>query len=321
MKKCVQLVLLAGMMMSAACLTGCMNGETFDEFKAQLFSNDPMVLQVIPPNDITVDERGLEYAKEVQKTIEERKNFKCDVKLIPSMRLPSFIRNNAVRQEFAKTTSTRIFAGFNALSDFNFVGNELESLETLPEAASFAKSENYSLVFDIVNLSLDEERGGSLSLKLNNVSTVTGPTYCGSTDVALTLLDPEGKQRLYMHVKPSVSGCASYNDARDALADAAVQMLLTEYARQLAPPAAVDEVRGNGLFARINVGGAYGIQVGSIIRFVEQEMVKNRITEVEEFRQTQVADGVVKMVGSDYAWVKINKFHFRRVHIGTLVMK
>ena len=316
MRNSIRIILMAGMMVATAFLTGCMHGETFDEWKAQLFDNDPLVLQVVPPNDTEVDEKGRVFAQAALETIEQRKNFTCDVKLVPSQRLIGFIANSRDRQLFAKTVSTRIFSGFNALSDFNFVGNEADALDTAPTAVSTA-NDTYSLVFDIVNLNVNKR----VDQKYNMITQKTEPfiVFDGTTEVALTLLDPEGKQKLYMLVKPSVAQCETPEAASDALAAAAAQMLVADYGRQVAPPAYVSEMRGNGLFAKISIGSAYGVQLGDVIRFFEQETVANAVTGSMENRQTQLATGVVKQLGSDYAWVKIDWFHYRRVHIGTLV--
>ena len=108
-------------------------------------------------------------------------------------------------------------------------------------------------------------------------------------------------------------------NARFQLAEAAAQALLAEYSRQLAPPAYVSEVRGNGLFARISIGKAYGVHPGVVVRFMKHEKVANPITGTMEVRKTQLAVGEVVKSDNDSAWVKIHLFHYRKVHIGTMV--
>ena len=317
MKTAFQFSLLLGLCSCAFFLTGCMHGETFAEWKAQMFDKDPMSALVIPPNDTITDANGLAVYQQQKDNLEARKEFNNDVKLVPSSKLHGFIGNSGSRQQFAKRLSSRIYSTFNSLSDFTFSTLEEDVLEGTATAVDAEEENNINLfVYNIVALDMVQYTTSKIGL---DGRTRTYEYYRGNAEVTLTLLDPEGNQRLYLPVSVAVDEMGTDVETLDALANVAAQELLTEFSRQTAPLAFVSEVRGNGLFAKISQGKDYGIQQGGRVSFYSLEPVMNPLTGQMENRQTVLASGVALVVGPDYAWIKVDLFHYRKVHIGTLV--
>ena len=329
--KIEQVVALVIVGLGLSSLTGCMHGETFGEWKSQLLDNDPWSVDVVEPNDTKVDEVNKEFLDQVRRDMEQRGKFRKDVRFMPSQNVNAFLNSPRAggkdeNRRLLVSFGGKLMGAFASIKDFNIVGTEEELQNSIAmPTVGFPTAEHptYTLAFNILNLPTPHPvLKKKLVPSLNGLHEQTITVYTGEISASVALINPQGEQRLNLTANAKVDDIASEELAEEALIVEVVNKLLGAYAEKVSPPAYVSQLRGNGLFAEVTLGSGYGIQSGTKVEFYHDVRTTDFVTGKPKVSKTVVATGTVidgRYVSENSSWVKIELFHYRKVHLGTFV--
>ena len=321
----------------ALALSGCFHGETFEEWRNQHFASNPDEFPVIEPNDTQIDLNCKKYLKHISENLQNRAQFKRKVRIIASQNTSAFLNaSHSWGGREAKLKALNYFAqklisGFGTLSDFQIVNTEEEALRglTAPSVENQQSTDIYTLAFNVTILNVEQIWKKEAYFDKRGNKYYRDKPYCkGSFAASVVLLDNHGVQKLTLDSSKSVIFAMGNSDndesakerCRKVLIDDVSRRLFAQYTRKTAPPAYVRRLCGNGLFAEIPLGSKYGVHPGMVVEFYQNEETTDIGTGKTALTKRHLADGVVvRAQDAVHSWVKINLYHYRRVHIGTFV--
>jgi len=308
----------------AALLTGC---------QLQFTQCVPM------PGDAMVDQDNMPYVVQAQKTYEERKNFRCDVELRPAESVNVFLSGNSFRQysvsvkrDLVLGLENKLAGMLSGMRDFNLVGRAdavMDNTGAAVTVGSVAPKNRYLMTYAVTMLDFEEQYTAfhAADDTIGIINQARGRSartpqrakqYCGKAGVEVSLYDPSGRQ-VFTFNATGQSGRMSTQREFSLLkeaADRAAAAALTQYTVQTAPPLYVIKTVGNGSFAQVSGGSAYGITPGRRIYFY-RNVTRRRASLTGTGAQPHTDEipagaGIVGLggapVGTDTAWVYVGDF-------------
>ena len=294
-----------------------MHGETFGEWSEQVFASDPMAKPVVSPNDTMVDAASQEVMAAVMKSINERKTYKLAICVVPSPSMTLFMQRRmpggpATTQDVVSRFAEKLGTHLASLADFTLVP------PPLPGTAE--ATQVHRLVYNIQYCDLRPIR-------------ITEPPdrhhreewyhfeYDGEMQANISLFSPANELKFSYDARSTIFRKENLWHAWRSLVDDTAKLLVNQYSRQFAPPACTTEMRGNGLFIRMNMGTAYGARPGMNVVFFRKLPVKAADGTVTGYQDQTIGTGHVMASGlaTDSAWLKIHLHHYRTVHVGAFV--
>ena len=290
--------------------------------------------------DTLTDKDNMPFVVEAKKTYESRTGFRRNVELKPSEAANVFLTNASfreisvpVKRDLLLTLENTLSDQLTGMRDFNLVGRAANVSAGLDPQISVgpSQSRNYLITYSIASLDFVKEYTVSNAMDdtLDIVDVASGRprsrsqrtrevSYQGRARVEVCLFDPAGKQ-LFAFNATAVS--SEGMPRRDALllkqaVDNAGRAALRQYTLKTAPPLYVIKTVGNGSFALISGGSAYGITPGSRIRFFRNYVRQGSALPGESNKvhvdEIFAGDGIVGLgdapVGADQAWVYVGDF-------------
>ena len=296
----------------------CCTTATLSEAWYASTTNDPSSVAIVQPNDTQLDP----MAQHVQ---EKKNDWIVTASVIPSEEAAVSLASiggssygvNQTRQFFT-ALGQDVAHRFGALKNFKIVGAPVTDPSGVTEVQSAAPNR---LTYNLSQLSCKFHRGEYHPAVWYNGHRIrdayTDPDYFAATaSVHVSLLDASGNQRFSITAAATAKGDTEANAANLAI-KAALNDVMLQYGMRYAPPAHVTMMRGDGLFAKINIGQKDGVVAGTPVRFV-QFVNLGQVGGKDNIQENVIATGNVCKLESDSAWVKINCYHYKVVHIGTL---
>lgn len=321
------LIGLSAVSVGLSAFTGCMHGETFAEWKCQLFESDPWSVAVVEPNDTSVDEANCEFIQEVKTAMAQRDKFQREARVLPSQNVTAFLNSprtggKEANRRLLVSYAGKILGAFSTVKSLKIVGTEDEAISQL-SAPTIGLPEvdksTYVLSYNILSLSTQKTQ----KTLLGSPVVIDGRAqycYVGEMSATIVLLDEKGRQKMNLAASVRTDGQETEEQAQQALIDAAVASLIVQYSERVAPPAYVSQLRGNGLFAEITLGADYGIRPGTPIEFYQNVKGTDFVSGKPTVKKTVVATGEVadtRFITPNSAWVKVDCHHYRKTHLGT----
>ena len=269
--------------------------------------------------DALIDEANAPFAEKAKEGYEKRLQFRCDLELKPAEEANIFLSSHSfsqyredVKRDLLLTVKNTLAEQLSGMRDFNLVG-QADSLsgDLAPQVSSEAvKKVNYWMTYSITGLDFKEEVYTYYEDNQKRRET----RYYGRAKVQIGLYDPSGNQ-LYIFQARGRSDDYQTRQDPELLKQAvgkAVAAALYKYSVATAPPLYVIKTIGNGSFAQIAGGTAYGITAGSRIRFYRHHVREIGKTRRPRMDEIYVGEGIVGRgnapVGEDSAWVYIGDF-------------
>ncbi|MBQ7208622.1 MAG: hypothetical protein IJS01_12565 [Lentisphaeria bacterium] len=291
--------------------------------------------------DTLTDKDNMPFVVEAKKTYEARTGFRRNVELKLSEAANVFLTNASFREISVPVKRDLLLSLENTLSDqltgmrdFNLVGRAANVTSGLDPQVSAGPSQSRNHVITYAITSIEFVKTYTVSNAVDDtlgiVSTASGGKsgsrsrqnrevlYQGRARVEVCLFDPAGNQ-LFAFNAAAVSDESMAR--RDKLllkqaVDNAGRAALRQYTLKTAPPLYVIKTVGNGSFALISGGSAYGITPGSRIRFFRNYVRQGSALPGESNKvhvdEIFAGDGIVGLgaapVGADQAWVYVGDF-------------
>jgi len=303
-----------------AILTGCCcTDATFSEGWYQTWTNDPAEVSIVQPNDTIIDPMAA-HVKEKQN------DWTVTVSVVPAEEADASLQSigggnyykiTDVRQHFVDLGG-QISQRFGVLRNFKIVGDAASDPSGVTEVRSGAPNR---LTYNLSQLSCQFHRGQYHEAVWINGHRIRDAYrdpdfYTASVGVQVKLLHESGKQRFAINADGKASG-GTPSEAISAAISNAVNNVMLQYGMNFAPPIHVTMMHGDGLFAQISAGEKDGVVIGTPIRFI-QFVQLGKIGNKDNIQENQIASGIVVKIDDDTAWVKVDHYHYKVVHIGTL---
>lgn len=303
----------------ALLLGGCSCGASFSEWWYEKNTDDPSSVGIVLPNDTIIDP----MADHVQ---EKSNDWNITASVVPAEEAEASLASIGTNRYGAEKTRQFFVAlgqdvanRFGALKNFKLVGSPAADPSGITEVHTSAPNR---LTYNLTQLSSKYTQG-----KYHDAVWVNGhkiadsyrdPDYYTATaGVQVALIDDTGNQRFSINAVVSANADTAENASSMAI-KAAVNDVMYQYGMRYAPPGHVTMMRGDGLFAKINIGQNDGVTLGMPVRFIQYVSI-GKLGNQDNIQENIIAIGNVVKIEGESSWVKINCYHHKVVHIGCLV--
>lgn len=312
-------LLMIGAVGFVSLLSGCRcwyHGATFSEAWDQDFASDPDAFAIVSPNDLTRDPNAPGGAV-------ANKNWVVEASVVPADdakdSLRSMYGNIIVNKRYFVELGSKLANSFGRLRNFRIVGTQAADVSGVTEVQQNAANR---LTYNITQLSVQHVPRRYVNPVYSNGRLIRSGYWIPSKEIAtvairVALLAADGTQRFSIEGTGNVESATSQEACHAAL-DAAVKNVMFQYAMKFAPPSYVTMLRGNGLFAKIEIGTESGLMNGMNVNFV-QLVNLGSVGGQNNVQENVVAAGTIVKVGNGFAWCKVGCHHYRVVKLGTLV--
>lgn len=219
---------------------------------------------------------------------------------------------DSVKKQLSATFADDMDTAFSNLSDFEavprseigaiFADNELSALTSGKKKDYKIANVDYLLIYKISNCEMKPGKG------LMGIGGESGK-YRGTVKAKVSLIDTAENKKEFTKTISGESDSESFSDnpaeSMSELNEAvenAVKDFVTQFAVQYAPPAIVQQTKGSGQVALLNVGKNYGIMKDMKVEFYTIKM-KNGEKRIIPFAYGKVID-----VAEESCWVDVEDF-------------
>lgn len=288
---------------------------------------------LVTPGDDIVDESNLPFAQKAAQDYAARQQFRRPVVIQESEGVNFFLSpnyvprsNNARANALCQSIDTRRALLQSAKATLRSIVHNLKDLELTGEGSSGLVNVSvdsktpqsvYRLTYNIVNIDLQlREAIWGLVRVASSSSNKIAYEWVANASIEVRLIDPNGNEVFTFNSMGTLTQTddGSLNPNMTMLEQAAskgVTDAMKQYALKFGPPIYVTDTCQNGEFARINVGGDYGVQPGMRVEFFRHRE-KRSLGGNTEMVEQRVGTGVVGKCGATVepgcAWVYVEDY-------------
>ena len=310
----------------SGCVNMCQHGGT-EHWWYSMTTKDPWSVEP-SDGDKAVDETQREFWSGVGESQEKLSSFKRKVAILPSANIRSFITAahpggqdalNAMAVSFAGN----LFAAFGEMNELNITNSADNAIAMLSsdDIGKVTPGDAASFMFNIHSANTAQYQ------KLLQINGQLQYGFKGSASGDVVIYDQRGKRRMQISASVTASDDSELI-AQQKLMKSLAEELSKKYRDKMSsirgelPSGYITRMRGDGLFAEVNIGSEFGIRPGMSIEFFRKDHENDLINGGETICETVLGTGKVmdyRYIDKKTSWIKINDYCNHRIKCGELV--